>query len=163
MFPEPCAFNVFSHNSTVDAGTGLNVEEQKLIDETRKIWDDRAVAISPTCVRVPVLRAHSESVTVTLKHAATEAEVRAALREGHGVEVIDDRAGNCFPTPRKASGKDEVLVGRVRKDPGAPVEGRGFQLWLCGDQLRKGAALNAVQIAELAGARRALKGTVGAA
>ena len=163
VFPEPCAFNVFSHNSTVDAGTGLNVEEQKLIDETRKIWDDRAVAISPTCVRVPVLRAHSESVTVTLKHAATEAEVRAALREGHGVEVIDDRAGNCFPTPRKASGKDEVLVGRVRKDPGAPVEGRGFQLWLCGDQLRKGAALNAVQIAELAGARRALKGTVGAA
>ena len=152
VFPEPCAFNVFSHNSAVDVETGLNVEEQKLIDETRKIWNDATVAISPTCVRVPVLRAHSESVTVTLRRAATEEEVRAALRGGRGVEVIDDRAGNCFPTPRKASGRDEVLVGRVRKDPGASADGRGrttgFSLWLCGDQLRKGAALNAVQIAE---------------
>ncbi len=157
VFPEPCAFNVFSHNSAVDVETGLNVEEQKLIDETRKIWNDATVAISPTCVRVPVLRAHSESVTVTLRRAATEEEVRAALRGGRGVEVIDDRAGNCFPTPRKASGRDEVLVGRVRKDPGASADGRGrttgFSLWLCGDQLRKGAALNAVQIAEVVGRR----------
>lgn len=155
VFPEQCAFNVFSHNSAVDVETGLNVEEQKLIDETRKIWNDPSVAISPTCVRVPVLRAHSESVTVTLREAATEEEVRAALRGGRGVEVIDDRAGNCFPTPRKASGRDEVLVGRVRKDPGFAADSRGrttgFSLWLCGDQLRKGAALNAVQIAEVVG------------
>jgi len=158
VFAEPCAFNVFSHNSAVDVESGLNVEEQKLIDETRKIWGDATVSISPTCVRVPVLRAHSEAVTVTLREAATEADVCAALRGGRGVEVIDDRAGNCFPTPRKATGRDEVLVGRVRRDPGAAVDSggrtKGFALWLCGDQLRKGAALNAVQIAEVVGARR---------
>ncbi len=158
IFPEPCSFNVFSHNSAVDVESGLNVEEQKLIDETRKIWNDESVAISPTCVRVPVLRAHSEAVTVTVHEHATVEEVRAALRAAPGVEVIDDRAGNCFPTPRKATGRDGVLVGRVRRDPAAAVTGagrtRGFSLWLCGDQLRKGAALNAVQIAERVGAMR---------
>jgi aspartate-semialdehyde dehydrogenase len=157
-FGEPCAFNVFSHNSTVDAESGLNTEEQKLIDETRKIWRDSSVLVSPTCIRVPVVRAHSESVTLELNAAASEAEVREVLSSGEGIHVIDDRASNRFPTPLKASGRDEVLVGRIRRDPGAKPEpdgrSRGWQLFLCGDQLRKGAALNAVQIAQILGAAK---------
>lgn len=151
VFAEPCAFNVFSHNSEVELDTGLNVEERKVIEETRKIWGDAAVAVSPTCIRVPTMRAHAESVHVTLKAAATEAEVRAALAAFPGVEVLDDRAGNRFPTPLKASARHEVLVGRIRPDP-SRVRGDGrsdaWQLFVVGDQLLKGAALNAVQIAE---------------
>lgn len=158
VFTEPCAFNVFSHNSAVDPVTGLNVEEKKLIDETRRIWANPAVLISPTCVRVPVVRAHSESVTLTLDAPASEAEVRGAIASGEGIRIIDDRAGNNFPTPLKAAGGDDVLVGRIRPDPATAPEPdgrtRGWQLFLCGDQLRKGAALNAVQIAEELGALR---------
>lgn len=148
VFHEPYAFNLFSHNAAVDPATGLNGEEQKIIAETRKIWDDPAAAISPTCVRVPVLRAHAESVNVTLKAPATERQVREALAGAPGVQVIDDRGANLFPTPLKATGLDDVLVGRIRPDPSQPA-GRGFDLFICGDQLRKGAALTAVQIAEL--------------
>jgi aspartate-semialdehyde dehydrogenase len=152
VFGEPCAFNVFSHDSAVDPATGLNVEERKLIDETRKIWGDPRVAITPTCVRVPVERAHSESVLIELREPAREDEVRLALASAAGVRVVDDRAGNAFPTPLKAAGIDDVLVGRIRPDPGAGFDGRGrcarWCLWLSGDQIRKGAALNAVQIAE---------------
>lgn len=152
VFNEPCAFNVFSHNSSINQDTGLNGEEQKIIDESRKIWADPLLAVSPTCVRVPVLRAHTESITVTLARPATEDQVRAALSAGAGLEIIDDRAANSFPTPLKATGRDEVLVGRIRKDPGATIDKdgrtRGFSLLVCADQLRKGAALNAVQIAE---------------
>ncbi|MGE3107961.1 MAG: aspartate-semialdehyde dehydrogenase [Phycisphaerales bacterium] len=159
FFHEPYAFNLFSHNTAVDADTGLNVEEQKMIEETRKIWDDDRVRISPTCIRVPVLRAHSESIHVTLGKPATVAEMRAALEAAPGVKVLDDRANNRFPTPLKASGGDDVLVGRIRPDPAGPEEPstfgeqsrgkhRSFNLFVCGDQLRKGAALNAVQIAE---------------
>jgi aspartate-semialdehyde dehydrogenase len=156
VFHEPYAFNLFSHNTAVDPQTGLNVEESKVIHETRKIWNDAAVAISPTCIRVPVRRAHAESVNVTLKQAATLAQVRDALARFPGLSVVDDRAGNRFPTPLKASGKDDVLVGRVRPDPTRVAHGAspeapciGFDLFICGDQLRKGAALNAVQIAEM--------------
>lgn len=159
VFHEPCAFNVFSHDSDVDAAAGLNLEEQKLVAETRKIWGDDCVAVTPTCVRVPVVRAHTEAVTVVLSRAATEAEVREAIEAGPGLRLIDDRARNRFPTPLKAAGGDDVLVGRIRPDPAeAPGPGgrrRGWCLLLCGDQLRKGAALNAVQIAELAVAARA--------
>jgi aspartate-semialdehyde dehydrogenase len=155
VFVEPCAFNVFSHDSAVDAATGLNGEERKVIDETRKIWNDPAVRVTPTCVRVPVLRAHTEAITVTLRRPASEAEVREALARAEGVEIIDDRAANRFPTPRKASERDPVLVGRIRPDPGEPLDSDGrarrWCLLACGDQLRKGAALNAIQIAELAG------------
>lgn len=159
VFREPCAFNVFSHDSAVDTASGLNVEEQKLIAETRKIWGDESVAISPTCIRVPVVRAHTEAITVRLGRAATEREVRAVIGRAAGLRVIDDRAGNVFPTPLKASGGDEVLVGRIRPDPGErPGAGgatRGWCLLVCGDQLRKGAALNAVDIAGLALGERA--------
>jgi aspartate-semialdehyde dehydrogenase len=157
VFHEPYAFNLFSHNTAIDPATGLNVEETKVIHETWKIWNDADVSISPTCVRVPVRRAHAESVNVTLKTPATVGQVRSALAGFAGVELVDDRAGNRFPTPLKASGKDAVLVGRVRPDAGRkPVSGTGetaaytgFDLFICGDQLRKGAALNAIQIAEL--------------
>jgi aspartate-semialdehyde dehydrogenase len=154
-FHEPYAFNLFSHNATVDPITGLNGEEQKVIEESRKIWNDHNVRISVTCVRVPVMRAHCESVNVTLKNPATLAQVRDALKAFHGVTIVDDRLSNRFPTPQKASGGDDVLVGRLRADPsqlapGASPESptKGFDLFLAGDQLRKGAALNAVQIAE---------------
>ncbi|HZW09448.1 MAG TPA: Asd/ArgC dimerization domain-containing protein, partial [Phycisphaerales bacterium] len=156
VFAEPCAFNVFSHDSAVDPASGVNGEERKVIDETRKIWADPAVRVTPTCVRVPVLRAHTEAITVTLRRPASEAEVREALSSGQGLEIIDDRAANRFPTPRKAGERDPVLVGRIRPDPGEPPEAGGrsrrWCLLACADQLRKGAALNAVQIAEFAGA-----------
>jgi aspartate-semialdehyde dehydrogenase len=153
LFHEPYAFNLFSHNTAVDPVTGLNVEEQKVIAETRKIWNDPGVLVSPTCIRVPVRRAHAESINVTLSRPATTDQVRAALAAFPGVSIVDDRAANAFPTPLKASGKDDVLVGRIRPDPSRcddPTRpATGFDLFVCGDQLRKGAALNAVQIAEL--------------
>ncbi|MBS0197882.1 MAG: aspartate-semialdehyde dehydrogenase [Planctomycetes bacterium] len=153
VFAEQCAFNVFCHNSAVDVATGLNVEETKLILETRKIWNDNGVRITPTCIRVPVYRAHSESAAITLARPASESEVREAFVGAPGVRVIDDRAGNKFPTPLKAAGGDDVLVGRIRPDPAHPLDADGrsryWCLWCCGDQLRKGAAQNAIQIAEL--------------
>ncbi len=163
MFPEPYAFNLFSHNTAIDPATGLNGEEMKVIAETRKIWGDDSVRIAVTCIRVPVRRAHAESVNITLKQPATTAQVREVLSKAPGVRVVDDREANQFPTPLKASGGDEVLVGRIRPDHGMlPTFGqsspatkpdetptRVFDLFICGDQLRKGAALNAVQIAEL--------------
>ena len=168
VFHEPYAFNLFSHNTAIDPITGLNVEESKVIHETRKIWNDPTVALSATCIRVPVRRAHAESVNVTLKTPATTQQVRDAIARFPGVQIIDDRAANLFPTPLKASGKDAVLVGRIRPDlschylaalgkvvPGAPqtldynAPCYSFDLFICGDQLRKGAALNAVQIAEM--------------
>lgn len=159
VFHEPYAFNLFSHNTAIDPVTGLNVEETKVILETRKIWNDPSVALTATCIRVPVRRAHAESVNVTLKKPATTQQIRDALAKFPGVQVIDDRARNLFPTPLKASGKDDVLVGRIRPDasrlpPNATAAdyekpALAFDLFICGDQLRKGAALNAVQIAEL--------------
>lgn len=156
VFKEPCAFNVFSHDSSMDAATGSNSEEAKFTSETRKIWGDPGVKINATCVRVGVLRGHSESVCLTLAKPAGEAEVRAALGEGRTITIVDDRAQNRFPTPLKATGGDTVLVGRIRPDPtqesgvraGVPVY-RGFNLFISGDQLRLGAALTAVKIAEL--------------
>jgi aspartate-semialdehyde dehydrogenase len=151
VFREACAFNLFSHNSAVDGATGRNVEEQKMIDETRKIWRDPLARVAPTCVRVPVMRAHAESITVTLARPASEIEVRERLAAAPGVRLVDDRAANRFPTPLAASGGDDVLVGRIRPDDTQPRDGErflGWSLFVCGDQLRKGAALNAVQIAE---------------
>lgn len=150
-FPEPCAFNVFSHDSPVDPDTGLNVEERKLIEETRKIWRDPGVRISATCVRVPVMRAHTEAINVTLASPATQQHVRDVLEAAPGVRVVDERAAGDFPTPLKATGIDDALVGRIRPDPSQTSHGSqhvGFDLLVCADQLRKGAALNAVQIAE---------------
>ena len=152
LFSEPCAFNCFSHDSAVDDATGRNVEEQKMIDETRKIWGDPGVLVSPTCLRVPVRRAHTESVHVTLRRPASLGAVRACLADAPGVELLDDRPGNRFPTPLRASDRDPVLVGRVRPAATSPhepdAEHTEWALLLSGDQIRKGAALNALQIAE---------------
>jgi aspartate-semialdehyde dehydrogenase len=139
-------FNLYSHDSAIGPD-GYNEEETKLLRETRKIWDDGAVRITATCVRVPVLRAHSESINLTFRRPMGEGEARELLSAAPGVRVVDDRAANTFPEPVEASGIDEVLVGRIRADLSQPA-GYGLNLFVCGDQLRKGAALNAVQIAE---------------
>jgi aspartate-semialdehyde dehydrogenase len=154
FFHEPYAFNLFSHNTAVNPETGLNVEEQKMIEESWKIWGDRTVGISPTCIRVPVMRAHAESISVRLKKPATVAQMRAVIEKAPGVTLVDDRAANRFPTPLKASGGDNVLVGRIRPDASAAPVANGdayteFSLFVAGDQLRKGAAQNAVQIAQM--------------
>lgn len=156
VFREPCAFNVFAHDSAVDPDTGLCGEERKIIDELRRLWDAPELPVSPVCVRVPVARAHTLAIGLELERPARVDEARALLAAGEGLELVDDRARNDFPTPLKAAGRDQVLVGRLRADPGRPAETSGatrfLQLTACADQLRKGAALNAVQIAERAGA-----------
>ncbi|HKQ48651.1 MAG TPA: aspartate-semialdehyde dehydrogenase [Phycisphaerae bacterium] len=146
VFPHAIAFNLFSHNTTIGAD-GYNVEESKMILETRKIFRAPELAITATCIRVPVLRAHSESINLTFAETMSEQEAREVLSAAPGVTVVDDRANNRFPMPIEASGKDDVLVGRIRQDASQP-DGRGIDLFVSGDQLRKGAALNAVQIAE---------------
>ena len=146
VFPHQIAFNLFSHNTTIGED-GYNVEERKMILETRKIFGEPDMAITATCIRVPVLRAHSESINLTFEQPITEDEVRAILSKAPGVKVVDDRSGNRFPMPIDASGRDECYVGRIRRDV-SQLDGRGIELFVSGDQLRKGAALNAVQIAE---------------
>ncbi len=145
VFNEPCAFNVFSHDSKIGE-EGYNIEEMKMVWETRKIWNNPDIGISATCVRVPVKRAHTESVTLELERPLSPERAREILGDAPGVQVIDDPKENRFPTPLAASHGDDVLVGRIRKDLSHKS---GLCLLLSGDQLRKGAALNAVQIAEL--------------
>jgi aspartate-semialdehyde dehydrogenase len=145
--PHPIAFNVFSHNAPIGPD-GYNGEETKVMNETRKILSAPELGITATCVRVPVLRAHTESINVALRDRLGEARAREILGASPGIEIVDDRGKNAFPMPVHASGKDAVYVGRIRVDPSLP-EGRGLQLLACGDQLRKGAALNAIQIAEM--------------
>jgi aspartate-semialdehyde dehydrogenase len=147
-------FNVFSHNSAMGPD-GYNQEETKMVKETHKIWGDDSVGITATCVRVPVLRAHCESINLTLRKPLSEDEAREILANAPGVRVIDDRHANKFPEPVDASGIDEVLVGRIRADH-SQMKGYGLNLFVAGDQLRKGAALNAVQIAEALRERRAV-------
>lgn len=151
VFPESCAFNVFPHESTVDSDTGLNGEEQKMIDETRKIWSAPDLPMAPTCVRVPVVRAHSQSVTITLQCSSEPLVARAFLRGAPGVRLIENEPDHSI-TPRRAAGTDDVFVGRVRFDPESGF--RRLSLWLCADQLRKGAALNALQIVDLLHTKR---------
>jgi aspartate-semialdehyde dehydrogenase len=147
VLPHPYAFNVFSHNTDIDPKTGYNDEETKVIRETRKIFADDKIAVGVTCIRVPVLRAHSESITFECEKPITEAEVRAILADAPGVRIVDDREKNYFPMPIDASGQGDVLVGRIRKDLSDP-SGHSIAMFVAADQLLKGAALNAVQIAE---------------
>lgn len=148
IIPHPYAFNLFSHNSKVDPVTLYNEEETKLMKETRKIFGDDAIRISATCVRVPVLRAHCEALTVEFENPMTPAKVTAILSNAPGVKIVDDPAANHFPMPNEASDQGDVLVGRIRTDVSDP-SGRTITMFVSGDQLLKGAALNAVQIAEL--------------
>lgn len=157
VFPHQIAFNLFSHNTPID-DTGYNEEERKMVNETRKILHLPDLAVTATCVRVPILRAHSESVNIEFAAERPTVEAaRAALAAFPGVTVIDDRAGNTFPMPLDASGKDDVLVGRLREDLSHP---RALELFLSGDQIRKGAALNGLQIAEYLIAKDAVKGAM---
>lgn len=148
VLPHPYAFNVFSHNSAVDPATGYNEEELKMVRETHKIFADPDIRISATCVRVPVLRAHCEALTIECSNPITPQEVRTILAHAPGVKIVDDAGRNYFPMPRDASGQGDVLVGRIRQDSSDPT-GRSIVLFVAGDQLLKGAALNALQIAEL--------------
>jgi aspartate-semialdehyde dehydrogenase len=144
----PYAFNLFSHDSAVDLQTGCNEEETKVAQELGKLLGDPGLRVGVTCVRVPVLRAHAMALTVEFDAPVEPAAARRALAAAPGVRLVDDPAANHFPMPSEASGRDEVLVGRIRRD-GSDPSGRSLALFLAGDQLLKGAALNVVQIAEL--------------
>lgn len=152
-FPYPLAFNLFPHNTPINAD-GYCEEEMKMVNETRKIFNAPEIRVSATCIRVPVLRAHSEALNLEFDAPFPVADARAAISSAPGVQLVEDWEKNYFPMPIDASGKDDVLVGRIRQDLS---HANGLELWLCGDQIRKGAALNAVQIAEEAIARNCLK------
>lgn len=145
VLPYPLAFNLFPHNSKLEP-SGYCEEELKMVNETRKIFGAPDLRITATCVRVPVLRAHSEAINLEFDSPFAVEKARDLLRQAPGVKLVEDWEANYFPMPIDASGKDDVLVGRIRQDISNP---NGLELWLCGDQIRKGAALNAIQIAEL--------------
>jgi aspartate-semialdehyde dehydrogenase len=147
VLPHPYAFNLFSHNAAVDEASGYNGEELKAMAEIRKIMSAPDMRLSFTCVRVPLLRAHSMALTVECERPVTPAEAEAWLAGAPGVRLVNDAKANHFPMPNEASGGDDVLVGRIRPDLSDP-SGHSVSLFLSGDQLLKGAALNAVQIAE---------------
>jgi aspartate-semialdehyde dehydrogenase len=148
VLPHPYAFNLFSHNTKIDPQTGYNEEETKVIRETHKIYGDDSIRIAATCVRVPVLRAHSIAINFECERPITPDQVRDIMQTAPGVKVVDDPERNYFPMPKDASGHDPSLVGRIRRDLSDP-SGHSIALFVAGDQLLKGAALNAVQIAEL--------------
>jgi len=145
-FPVQIAFNLIPHiDEFLD--NGFTKEEMKLVWETRKILGDDSIQVNPTAVRVPVFYGHSEAVAIETRDKITAAEARALLEAAPGIEVVDDRAPGGYPTPvTHASGTDAVYVGRIREDISHP---RGLNLWIVSDNIRKGAALNAVQVAEL--------------
>ncbi len=156
VIPYQYAFNLFPHNSSYNDGspekasshapTGYCEEEWKMVAETHKIFGDSNLRVNATCVRVPVLRAHSEALNIRLSKKTSVAEIYNVLREAPGVEILEEPAKNRWPMPIDASGQDPVLVGRVRVDQS---QDNTFDMWVVGDQIRKGAALNAIQIAEL--------------
>jgi aspartate-semialdehyde dehydrogenase len=148
VLPHPYAFNLFSHNSKMDAANGYNEEEMKVVRETHKIFGTAEIRIAATCVRVPVLRAHSIAINFECEQPITAAQVREIVQSAPGVKVVDDLEHNYYPMPKDASGQDPILVGRIRQDISDP-SGRSVAIFVAGDQLLKGAALNAVQIAEL--------------
>lgn len=153
IFPYPLAFNLFPHNSPLNE-QGYCEEELKMIHETRKIFGAPELRVTATCVRVPVLRAHSEAINLEFEQPFAIETARAILSQAPGVKLVENWQTNYFPMPMEASGQDQVLVGRIRQDLSHSC---GLELWLSGDQIRKGAALNAVQIAELLVAQDLLK------
>ena len=145
-FPHQIAFNLFSHNSDIGP-EGYCEEEIKMIRETHKMFHDSEVQVTATTIRVPVMRAHSEAINLEFTEPFPAAEAREILAQAPGVLLVDEPEQSHFPMPIEASGRDDILVGRIRQDISRP-DGTGLDLWVSGDQLRKGAALNAVQIAE---------------
>lgn len=145
VLPYSLAFNLFLHNSPLQSNNYCE-EEMKMVNETRKILGDPDLSLTATCVRVPVFRAHSESVNIEFTKPFPVKEAYEILEAAPGVEILEDLENNRFPMPQDVTGKDPISVGRIRRDISNP---NALELWLCGDQIRKGAALNAVQIAEL--------------
>ena len=144
FYPYQIAFNLLPHIDSF-LPSGATKEEQKMVDETVKIFADPEIKVTATCVRVPVFGAHSEAVNVQTRRKLGAAEARALLAAAPGIEVVDDPAQLAYPMPLHAEGKDPVYVGRLREDP---TIANGLDMWVVADNLRKGAALNAVQIAE---------------
>ena len=147
VMAQQIAFNLFPHIDVFQEN-GYTKEEMKMVNETRKIMHLPDVQISCTCVRVPVLRAHSESLNLEFENPITPAEAREILEKSPGVEVMDDVANKVYPMPILATRKYDVLAGRIRQDI-SRTDGKGLDIFVSGDQLLKGAALNAVQIAEV--------------
>ncbi len=145
VLPYPIAFNLFPHNSPLNE-RGYCQEEMKMVYETRKIFNNPELRVSATCVRVPILRAHSEAINLEFEQPFEVNKARELIAAAPGVKLVEDWQNNYFPMPIDATGQDPVLVGRIRQDISHDC---GLELWLCGDQIRKGAALNAIQIAEL--------------
>ncbi len=146
VYPHPIAFNVLGGAGNFKDGDDYTDEERKMMFETRKILGAPDIGLSVTCARVPVIASHSESVNLQTRDPIEPDAVRALLRDAPGVEVVDDPASNGYPTALAGAGRDEVLVGRIRRDPSHP---RALNLWVVSDNLLKGAATNAVQIAEV--------------
>jgi len=145
VYPHQIAFNLLPHIGQF-LPNGYTEEEMKLVNETRKIMEDSSIAITATCVRVPVFISHSEVVTIETKEKISVEKVREMLSSSPGIIVRDEPQKNSYPLPIEAVGKDEVFVGRIREDESIT---NGINLWVVADNLRKGAALNAIQIAEL--------------
>jgi len=145
VFSYPYAFNLFSHNTAIGEN-GYNEEEMKMVNETRKIMHDADIQVCPTCVRVPVLRSHAESIVIEQERKVSVEEALTALEKAPGVKIVNDAANNHFPMPFESNEQYDVLVGRMRDDLSST---NGLAFFVCGDQLLKGAALNAVQIAEV--------------
>ena len=145
VLPYSLAFNLFLHNSPLQSNNYCE-EEMKMVNETRKILSDSQLSLTATCVRVPVLRAHSESVNIEFMKPFPVKEAYEILESAQGVEILENLENNRFPMPQDVNGRDPISVGRIRQDISNP---NALDLWLCGDQIRKGAALNAIQIAEL--------------
>jgi aspartate-semialdehyde dehydrogenase len=145
-YPHPIAFNVLGGAGNFADGDDHTDEERKMMFETRKILGDEAIAINVTCARVPVRNAHSESVTLETREPLSVDAARELLEAAPGLTVVDDPARHAYPTALSAAGRDDVFVGRLRRDPSHE---RGLCLWVVSDNLLKGAATNAVQIAEV--------------
>jgi len=145
VYPHQIAFNCLPHIGAF-LDNAYTEEEMKMVNETRKIFEDPSIAVSATTVRVPVFYGHSESINVELKSPLSPEEARELLSKAEGVTVVDDPKNNLYPMPIHAAGQDKTLVGRIRKD--LSVE-HGLAMWVVADNIRKGAATNAVQIAEL--------------
>lgn len=146
VYPKQIAFNALPHIDSFQ-DNGYTREEMKMVWETQKIFEDDSISVNPTCVRIPVFHGHSEAVHIETKRPITAIEAKALLESAPGVKVIDERADGGYPTPvSDAAGSDPVYVGRVREDISHAM---GLNLWVVSDNLRKGAALNSVQIAEV--------------
>jgi aspartate-semialdehyde dehydrogenase len=144
-FPHQIAFNLIPQID-VFLDNAYTKEEMKMVNETRKIMEDPSIMVNATCVRVPVFYAHSESVNIETERRITANEARAILSKAPGVIVVDDPSTQSYPMPIHAEGKDEVFIGRIRQDESIK---NGISMWVVSDNIRKGAALNAIQIAEL--------------